>query len=386
MFTCPQCKKGLATQRTKQGVFWLCSSCGGRAASLGVLRKTLGTACVARLWDDAPVAVQEDRCACPVCSRAMEHMAWKEREFTLPLNLCRRCAFVWFAPHEYEAIASLPVLPPVPGAAGAGTTELPLAAREAIAMEKVRELASDGYQLIGPPDEMWKNVPGLFGFPVEMQSVPDPQTPRATYGLSALIAVVSVWAFLAYGNPAPELGLLPDDLWRYGGLTFVTSFFVHAGIMHLVGNLYFLVLFGRHVEDYIGSVRWLILVAVAAVVGDFVHIIGNVHSSLPLIGASGGISGVIAFYALEFPHAKLGILFRYFVLLRWITMPAWVAFLLWVGLQILGSYSQVEGTSDVASLAHLGGVGAGFVFWVVWRKIGSKPPAAPIYPHIQIRS
>src|SRR5438045_7854469 len=87
------------------------------------------------------------------------------------------------------------------------------------------------------------------------------------------------------------------------------------------------------------------------------------NSTIPCIGASGGIAGVITFYALAFPQAKIGFLWRYFYYFRWIRLPAWFVFVLWIFFQIIGAYEQKIGISSVSSFAHLGGAGVGLVTW-----------------------
>jgi len=181
-------------------------------------------------------------------------------------------------------------------------------------------------------------------------------------------------------NVVQNYGLIPDEAWRDGGLTFLTSFFLHGGIIHLVSNLYFLLIFGMHVENYLGRARWLVLVFLAAMFGDFLHILLDPRGEIPSIGASGGISGLIAFYAFKFPHARLGFLLRFgFVIIpKWIQFPAWCAFLFWLCLQFLGALEQISGFSSVSSLAHLGGTAAGIGLWAIWREIDLKPAAAPV--------
>jgi membrane associated rhomboid family serine protease len=88
-------------------------------------------------------------------------------------------------------------------------------------------------------------------------------------------------------------------------LTFVTSFFLHAGIIHLAGNMYFLLAFGHAVENFLRPLRYLALIALAAFIGDLAHIALDPRSQTPCIGASGGIAGVITFYALNFPRMRL---------------------------------------------------------------------------------
>jgi membrane associated rhomboid family serine protease len=198
-------------------------------------------------------------------------------------------------------------------------------------------------------------------------------TPWATYLLSALIVAISTWTFFHLKPAVDTYGLIPAQAWRNYGLTFVTSFFLHGGIFHLVGNVYFLLIFGCPVEDFLGRWRWLLLVFLSALIGDFLHVMADPHTTMPCIGASGGISGLIAFYALKFPHARLGILFRYYVYFRWIQFPAWTAFLFWVLLQVWGAYQQIAGYSNVSSLAHLGGLAVGFGLWLAWRNIDLQP-------------
>jgi membrane associated rhomboid family serine protease len=112
----------------------------------------------------------------------------------------------------------------------------------------------------------------------------------------------------------------------------------------------------------------LALILAAAFAGDVLHVTLDPHSDVPAVGASGGISGVIVFYALQFPHAKLGVMFRYFYyLFRWVTMSAFAALILWLALQIFGAFAQVGGFSRVSSLAHLGGAAVGFGLWLLYR-------------------
>ena len=161
-----------------------------------------------------------------------------------------------------------------------------------------------------------------------------------------------------------NFGLIPDLAWRYGGLTFVTAFFLHAGWGHLLGNAYFLLIFGDNVEDYLGRCRYTLLLLAATIGGGLVHVLWEPRSDISLVGASGGISGIITFYALQFPHARIGFLVRF----RWDTIPVWGGLLLWALMQAVGAWLQIMGSSDVSSLGHLGGAAVGVVCWLSWRK------------------
>ena len=101
----------------------------------------------------------------------------------------------------------------------------------------------------------------------------------STFGFTQLHEIVS------------HLGLIPAQATRDGGVTFLTSFFLHAGILHLVGNIYFLFVFGDDVENFLRPFRYLALIAFAAFIGDLAHIAADPHSQIPCVGASGGIAG-----------------------------------------------------------------------------------------------
>jgi membrane associated rhomboid family serine protease len=176
-------------------------------------------------------------------------------------------------------------------------------------------------------------------------------------------------AFPHLRDVVQRFGLIPAQAMRLGGLTFVRSFFLHAGIIHLVGNMYFLLVFGDNVEDFLRPLRYLALIVLAALVGDLAHVAIDPQSQIPCIGASGGIAGVITFYALNFPRAGLEFLMRWaFVWFRWIRLPAWSVFILWILFQIIGAIEQKAGISSVSSVAHLGGAAVGVVAWLLFKK------------------
>ncbi|MGH2435580.1 MAG: rhomboid family intramembrane serine protease, partial [bacterium] len=136
---------------------------------------------------------------------------------------------------------------------------------------------------------------------------------------------------------------------------------------HLISNMYFLLVFGDNVEDFLGTGRYLALLLLAAVLGDLTHIALDPRQQIPLIGASGGISGIVLYYALKYPRAQLGILLRIWLYFRWIRMPAYAYVGIWVVLQMIGAQQQIAGITNVSALAHLGGAAVGLAFWVVTR-------------------
>jgi membrane associated rhomboid family serine protease/Zn-finger nucleic acid-binding protein len=366
---CPRCNTALSQVRTSHGVLWKCNHCGGRAVGLELLRRTFTPESIKPLWLHAIGGEGQTGRRCPSCGNPMLEVRLSDKAL-VKVDVCRLCHFVWFDAHEVDSLVPRPP-PEAPRA-------MPQKLREAIALMKVEQLAEEARGSdfdSAPPDEWWKQIAAFCGMPVEFDTPQPARRPWATRVLCVLIIFVSLHALPNLHDAVSNFGLIPAEATRMGGLTFLTSFFLHAGIIHLVGNLYFLFVFGDDVENFLRPSRYLALIALATFVGDLAHIAANPRSSVPCVGASGGISAVITFYALQFPHVRLGFLFRWgWYYFRWIRLPAWFVFVLWVLFQIFGAWEQVAGISSVSAFAHLGGAATGVVGWLSWRKIESNDP------------
>jgi membrane associated rhomboid family serine protease/Zn-finger nucleic acid-binding protein len=364
-FLCPRCNLPLNEVRTSGGILYGCNVCGGRAVTIELLRKRFTPESINPLWLHAMRGKGRAGCPCPLCRQTMIGVALSDGT-EIYVDVCQRCHFVWFDAHEVDTL--VPRQPePTPVAA-----ELPQKAREMLAMAEVERLSK---QAEGPdfdsagPDESWKQIAAFLGMPVEFDESEEQRKPWATWLLSAVIICASLLAFLNLRELVQRFGLIPAQATRLDGLTFVTSFFLHAGVIHLTGNLYFLLAFGHAVENFLRPLRYLTLIALAAFIGDLAHIALDPRSQIPCIGASGGIAGVITFYALNFPRMRLAFLMRWgWVWFRWIRLPAWFVFVLWFLFQIIGTLEQKAGMSSVSSAAHLGGAAVGILAWLVGRK------------------
>lgn len=360
MFMCPNCQTRLSRMKSAAGIFFVCASCGGRTASVDLLRKTVPGETVNTLWQEAISGSGAPKRRCPSCSQLMAEVAVKSTSQDVYLDVCTGCHFVWFDAAEYEILAHETKVPPKSSMSREAQEKL-----GEIKIKQIEEQAQVHKQMTGQaPDQLWKYLPAIFGMPVEYDTGVLQRTPRVTWLLTLMISIISVFALSDLRNVVAQYGLIPADYGRYSGLTFLTSFFLHGGLLHLVGNMYFLLVFGDNVEDVLGGWRYLGLLFFAAFVGDIAHILADPSSPIPCIGASGGISGIIVFYAFKFPKARLGI-FLYF---RWVQLPAIVMVFLWILLQIYGVFQQTAGLSSVSSMAHLGGAAAGFLAYLMSRK------------------
>lgn len=150
----------------------------------------------------------------------------------------------------------------------------------------------------------------------------------------------------------------------FGGLTWgavLTSMFMHGSWLHLIGNLWFLWLFGNNVEDSMGHLRFLVFYLLVGVVGALAHVFTDVGSMIPTVGASGAISGVMGAYLLLYPKIKIQTLFVLLIFIKIIPVPAWLVLGEWFAVQLYSSYVAPAGGSGVAFWAHIGGFVAGLV-------------------------
>jgi membrane associated rhomboid family serine protease len=170
-------------------------------------------------------------------------------------------------------------------------------------------------------------------------------------------------------------------------VTLFSSMFMHAGFMHLAGNMLFLWVFGDNVEARLGSVGYLAAYLMAGAAATLAFAQADLGSAVPLVGASGAISGVQGLYFVSFPHNRVRLLIIYWIITV-VHVPARVIILFWfvlqdllpvIGFQVLG---RGEAGDGVAHLAHLGGFAAGFVLGVVLVPLLKRwAPRRPVGPY-----
>jgi membrane associated rhomboid family serine protease len=139
-------------------------------------------------------------------------------------------------------------------------------------------------------------------------------------------------------------------------VTLVTSLFLHGSLWHLIGNMWFLWIFGNNIEDIVGHFKFVVFYLLGGIAASMLQILLTSSSTVPVIGASGAVSAVLGAYILKFPSARIRTLAFIFVFITVITVPA-VAFIgIWFLMQLL--FGLAVSASNVAWFAHIGG----FVF------------------------
>lgn len=141
-----------------------------------------------------------------------------------------------------------------------------------------------------------------------------------------------------------------------------TAMFLHGGWLHLIGNMLYLWIFGDNIEDTLGSFRFLIFYFLCGIIATFSQIYTSFTSSIPSLGASGAIAGILAAYLRLFPRARIAVLVPIFFFLRTIIVPAWLVLGLWILLQIGEVHlSKPSESGGIAYFAHIGGFVAGIL-------------------------
>lgn len=226
-------------------------------------------------------------------------------------------------------------------------------------------------------------------FPIHDDN-PTRRTPVITHALVA--ATAAVWVFVQgagldsrkFEASICSFGAIPAQVTGVGGLSagpcpagglgveaMLTSIFLHGGWLHLIGNLWFLWIFGNNVEDSMGRGRFVVFYLLAGLAAAGAHIVSDPSSVMPMVGASGAISGVMGGYLVLFPRARVRTLLVLVIFATVIEVPAFVYLGYWFLLQLVSSGAVAS--AGVAFWAHIGGFAAGAILTPLFRRRG---PAA----------
>lgn len=190
---------------------------------------------------------------------------------------------------------------------------------------------------------------------------------RGAPTVTLLLIAVNVLVFLYEMSLPPWIretwvnhyALVPDQL---RPAAFVTSMFLHGGWLHIIGNMWFLWVFGAHIEDAIGSGKYLLFYLLSGIASAAVQFAVSAGSNVPVIGASGAIAGVMGAFLVLYPRVRVLTLIFIFIFITTIEVPAALMLLYWFLLNLvsgLGSLSMVSQAQGVAWFAHVGGFLAG---------------------------
>jgi membrane associated rhomboid family serine protease len=218
----------------------------------------------------------------------------------------------------------------------------------------------------------------------------DNPTTRIPYVTVSLLALNILVFFFQILSPSGleyyvlRMGAIPYEITHFTSLpipnvprlapplTLLTAMFLHGGILHLLGNMLYLWIFGNNIEDYLGSFRFILFYLLSGLGASVAHIIFNPNSQVPMIGASGAIAGVLGAYLILYPRANVLTLVFLFIFIRIVPIPAAIVLGFWFLLQIL----NVGMGGGVAWFAHIGGFLVGILLIKIFS--GGRRPSGPV--------
>lgn len=327
---CPACRVPLVAERFGAVVIDRCARCNGAFFDAGELGATFAGA-DPEVWGRSP-GVQPPSPASPYCPAGHGPMWWLPvplQDGPAAVAACGHCRGVWI---DAQTAWRLRAQPPA-----SATADPALSPGAAVGLYL--------FQLVST-------------LPVEVSN-PVRQRPWVTWGLAA--SMLFVFFALRVIPPATRVSLesmfmlSPHEIRAgYGLLTPLTYAWIHLNVLHILGNLYFFMIFGDNVEDRFGRARYAGVLALAAVFGALVEVMARGHQVTGVGGASGAVAGVMGAYMVLFPTTKLRVVLAFIPL----KLPAVAYLLFWLVLQVVGYLGHKPG---VAWLAHVGGfvMGAG---------------------------
>jgi membrane associated rhomboid family serine protease len=214
----------------------------------------------------------------------------------------------------------------------------------------------------------------------------NPSRTVSLVNITLILANVSVFIyqnFFISGGAAPlllRLGCIPYEFTHFVDisppalvpvpLTIITAMFMHGGWVHLLGNMLFLWIFGDNIEDKLGHFRYLSFYLLCGLIASLSHILTNISSQVPSIGASGAIAGVMGAYMVLFPRARIRTLLILGIFIQIVRIPAIVMLGYWILIQVLSGFAEFGSRTGggIAWFAHIGGFIAGFFLIMVMKK------------------
>ncbi|MFH1808381.1 MAG: rhomboid family intramembrane serine protease [Pseudomonadota bacterium] len=341
---CPRCTFVLDHHADAVAQTDRCSRCRGLFLDPGEAAQLYGTATEPARWLDGEEVQSRgvSKLRCPDGHGRMETFRLSSGDRALDLDVCGRCKGLWLDGGEDRHLVEI--------------VEAWQAEQEAREQAEANAGGARTYlfQL-------------LTGLPREVYN-PVRRRPWMLIGTLLTLVLVYVWELQAGEVGVMQLALIPERLWRgeqpWGVLT---TALLHASLLHLLGNMYFLYIFGDNVEDRLGTLGFAVVFWGAVLVGSLLHAAFNASTTIPCVGASGGVAGLMAAYLVLFPRVKLWMVF-FFVRIK-VRVVLYLG--IWIGYQFLMASA---GMPQVAWFAHIGGFFSGGLLALALRRSTLRAP------------
>ncbi len=345
---CPHCNIDLRRDNSQKIFKYYCFKCFGLATHITSLKKILSAENKQALQLQRSVPSQ---IKCSLCANRMFSITLPSTD--IKLDLCKYCQTLWFDNNEWKIAQQ--VHNPTESLKDLNNLNYKYGK---ILIE--HEQNKDPYKIEQAEfaNNKIKFCMALLGLPSELEKDNFLSSPIVTWFLILVIMLVSILGFKYDQWYLANLSYDSGSKSPTSVLRMLSSFFVHANYFHLISNLYFLWVFGDNVEDFLGKTKYLFLLTVSVVASCLLFSKFHPQHSISLIGASGGISGLIGFYIMKFPKRRFIALTRF----GFYSMPVIIFGGIFIFSQFLYALIELTGSSGIAYSAHLGGLVVGIVF------------------------
>ena len=301
MYSCPECRIKLRRQKNILS-YWGCTICRGRLFGFGSLRNLIGSQGAQKLWQ-ASAEVQGVGRPCPSCTKPLRELVQNQAE----IDICRNCNIVWLDHEEESALSQQSDF------VNRQQTSAQINSVEAVQLAEMVKISRKKDFDVRSDIEIWHWFPGLLGLPIEVTS----RRPVSTHWTWILSLIITIIFFIFRSeNSFQDYGFVSEEPFRYFGLTWITSFFLHSNIWHLVGNLYFFLVFANDVEDDLSALEFLGLVFGSHFIGILMMWFITGSSNIPMIGMSAAVFGIMGYYMMRFPTSRIAYLSVFYIGLR----------------------------------------------------------------------
>lgn len=373
MFRCPISGERLIKARAGGNTIFYSSSTDGRMLTLAVARQFFGENKTREIWMRSEKVAPTSENGCPSCQKSMRLTPVPDWVGAAPVEVCRACRVLWFEGSTYREI---PLGSQLINPYGDSTLVRDLG--EAYLEHSKSKLDQENTlaQIPAPaPDSAVDRALTFIGLPVEKSQKPKPEWP--VISAIVLTAMILIHFFATDGDLIQEFGFYSSDLFRNGGLNILLSPFLHGGWFHLIGNCYLAYILSDDVEEDLGWQRFIGFLLFVIVGGAMIESLIEPASrgTIPSVGFSGVVMGLLAYYGFQFPKAKLVWVLPRARVREYDRMHTptfgwgWFQFnVLWVALfyffaDLIYFYFTRNGSPGVSYSGHIGGFVAGYAFW-----------------------
>jgi|GEM_PF-3102469 membrane associated rhomboid family serine protease/Zn-finger nucleic acid-binding protein/uncharacterized C2H2 Zn-finger protein len=301
---CPRCDNYLTRQKAPSGFRYVCDKCHGLAINIPVLQHERVTdEFIKNLWKATrKEGVSRER-RCPHCSKLMAEIKAPTQSGEVTLDLCQSCQTIWFDTDELGKLPRKP--PPVP------EKPLPEETRNAMLAADLEAMREKFDSKDHRPFSWSKTIGTILDFPAEDNDTPIIKPPYITWGIITFVIFIFIISLTEKSNFAFEYGLVPymgDWIWTGASRGFYSTI---LSIIPLIYTLYFLLIFGDNAESKLGKIRFLLLVILSHGVGLLAAHLVYPDLKPPVFGCGAIVVGIMAYYAVVFPRARITIIFWY---------------------------------------------------------------------------